>query len=116
MRSIGKQLSGALAALVLALLLLGGGVTTAAAAQLTADTDGDGHVTDADAVYLLMHTFFPGEYPVSGSCDYDGDGQITDADAIYLLMHTFFPADYPIGSGLTPVDQSPGEEFELPDD
>ena len=84
MRSIGKRLSGALASLVLALSLLGGGVTTAAAAPLAADLDSDGHVTDADAVYLLMHTFFP--------------------------------ADYPIGSGLTPVDQSPGEEFELPDD
>ena len=60
------------------------------------DLDGDGETTDADAIYLLMYTFFEEDYPVSQPCDYDGDGEITDADAIYLLMYTFFPEDYPI--------------------
>ena len=64
--------------------------------ELEADLDGSGEITDADAVYLLMYTFFPDDYPVSVNADFDGDGEITDADAVYLLMYTFFPDDYPI--------------------
>ena len=60
------------------------------------DLDGDEKITDADAVYLLMHTFFPDEYPVDQGCDFDGDGKVNDADAVYLLMYTFFPDEYPI--------------------
>ncbi|MBQ0110897.1 MAG: hypothetical protein KBS41_03110 [Oscillospiraceae bacterium] len=60
------------------------------------DLDDDGFVTDADAVYLLMNTFFPEQYEVNQPCDFDGDGFITDADAVYLLMYTFFPEQYPI--------------------
>ena len=29
------------------------------------DFNGDGSVTDADAVYLLMYTFFPETYPIN---------------------------------------------------
>ena len=57
---------------------------------------GDESVTDAAAEYLLMHTFFPDEYPVNQNCDFNNDGAVTDADAEYLLMFTFFPEEYPI--------------------
>ncbi len=60
------------------------------------DLNGDGKVTDADAVHLLMHTFFAETYPVNQPVDYNADGKITDADAVYLLMYTFFPNTYPI--------------------
>lgn len=60
------------------------------------DVNVDDTVTDADAVYLLMHTFFPDDYPVNQNCDFNGDGIVTDADAVYLLMFTFFPKDYPL--------------------
>lgn len=63
---------------------------------LRGDMNGDGLVTDADAIYLLYHTFFPEDYPLTQDGDFNGDNAVTDADAIYLLYHTFFPADYPL--------------------
>ena len=62
------------------------------------DLDGDKVVTDDDAIYLLLYTFFPEEYPIRNPEDYDfdGDGDITDDDAIWLLLYTFFPEEYPI--------------------
>ena len=62
------------------------------------DLNGDFETTDADAIYLLMHTFFPDMYPLENesASDYNGDGEVTDADAIYLLMYTFFPEMYPL--------------------
>ncbi len=60
------------------------------------DLDENETVTDADAVRLLMHTFFPEDYPVNQDCDFNSDGNVTDADAVYLLMYTFFPETYPI--------------------
>ncbi len=60
------------------------------------DLDGNDDVTDSDAMFLLMYTFFPEDYEVNQAVDFDGDGEVTDADAVYLLMYTFFPEDYPI--------------------
>ena len=60
------------------------------------DVDGVEGVTDADAIYLLYHTFYPDEYPIEGECDFNGDGELTDADAIYLLYYTFYPDEYPL--------------------
>ena len=73
-----------------------GYVTVAEKTFTTGDFDGDDVVTDADAVYLLMYTFFPEDYPINQPGDFDGDEVVTDADAVYLLMYTFFPDDYPI--------------------
>ena len=60
------------------------------------DFNGDGVVTDADAIYLLRHTLFPESYLITQSGDFNGDGVATDADAIYLLRHTLFPDNYPL--------------------
>ena len=60
------------------------------------DLDGDEEITEADAIYLLMASYFPDQYPLEQSCDYDGDGEITEADAIYLLMASYFPDQYPL--------------------
>ena len=62
------------------------------------DIDGLAGISDADARYLLMYTFFPEDYPVDQSCDFNGDNSVDDNDARYLLMHTFFPEDYPLNS------------------
>lgn len=60
------------------------------------DVDANDIVTDSDAEYLLMYTFFPEDYPVNQECDFNGDGKVNDADAEHLLMFTFFPEDYPL--------------------
>ena len=60
------------------------------------DLNGDGVVTDQDAVYLLFHTFFESEYPVNQPVDFNGDGVVNDQDAVYLLFHTFFASEYPL--------------------
>ncbi|MBO5100948.1 MAG: dockerin type I repeat-containing protein [Clostridia bacterium] len=64
------------------------------------DLDGSEEITSADAVYLLMNTFFPEDYPITDAqkqeSDFDGDGEVNSGDAVYLLMYTFFPEDYPL--------------------
>ena len=67
-----------------------------AQALATGDYNNDGMVTDADAIYLLRHTLFPGVYPLEQPGDTNADGEINDADAIYLLRHTLFPSVYPL--------------------
>lgn len=60
------------------------------------DCNGDGYVTDQDAIYLLRHVYFPDLYPIEQPTDYTKDGKTTDQDAIYLLRHVYFPDLYPL--------------------
>lgn len=81
-----------------------------AADAIVGDMNGDGVVTDADAIHLLYHTFFPDEYPLNQSGDMNQDGSVTDADAIHLLYHTFFPDEYPL------PEAGSTEEYDLEED
>lgn len=60
------------------------------------DMNGDEDVNDADAMYLLMYTYFSTDYPIHQDADFNHDGVVTDADAVYLLMHVHFSDDYPL--------------------
>lgn len=62
------------------------------------DLDGKEGIDSADAVYLLMHVFYPEDYPVIQLCDFNGDSTVDSADAVYLLMYVFYPEDYPLHS------------------
>ena len=64
--------------------------------QTKGDLNGDKSVTSADAVHLLLHTYFPSEYTVDQNCDFNGDGVLTDADAVYLIKHVNSPAQFPL--------------------
>ena len=60
------------------------------------DVNGDGMITDQDAIYVLYSTFpmFKDTYPVSQNVDLNGDGTVNTADAIYLLYAAFHMTGY----------------------
>ena len=60
------------------------------------DMNGDGTVNNKDVEYLLWHTLFPANYPISKNVDFSGDGQVNNKDVEYLLWHTLFPGNYPL--------------------
>ena len=62
------------------------------------DLDGKEGIGSEDAVYLLMHVFYPEDYPVVQLCDFNGDSTVDSAYAVYLLMYVFYPEDYPLHS------------------
>ena len=61
--------------------------------------DGDGEVSDGDALYLLRFTLFPERYPVQAPPDMNNDGVADDSDALYLLRYTLFAERYPLYPG-----------------
>ncbi len=66
------------------------------APALKGDVDKSGAVDLNDAIYLLYHVNFPGNYPIDQEVDLDGNGQADLNDAIYLLYHVNFPSSYPL--------------------
>ena len=60
------------------------------------DANGDGVITDQDAIYTLFSFFYPEQYPNNQDYDFDGNGSFNDQDAIYLLFHFFYPEKYPL--------------------
>ena len=64
--------------------------------EIIGDLDGDGQINNNDVAYLLWHTLFPEDYPISDPADFDGDGKVNNNDVAYLLWHTLFPEDYPL--------------------
>ena len=60
------------------------------------DLDGNGRVTEDDAIYLLQHVLMPELFAVSQSVDYDGNGTVNEDDAIYLLQHVLMPDLFPL--------------------
>lgn len=65
--------------------------------EVSGDLNDDGVVDNQDVEYLLWHTLFPEDYPLSVSADYNGDDIVDNQDVEYLLWHTLFPEDYPLG-------------------
>ncbi len=71
-------------------------VDTCAECTPVGDFTGDMAVTNDDVVYLLWHTLFPEEYPLSAAADFTKDGAVNNDDVVFLLWHTLFPEDYQI--------------------
>ena len=69
------------------------GITTL---TLPGDLTGDEQVNNEDVSYLLWHTLFPDEFPISNNADFTGDGQVNNADVSYLFWHTLFPEEFPL--------------------
>lgn len=62
----------------------------------TGDLDGVEGVDNRDVEYLLWHTLFPEDYPLTKNADFTGDGCVDNQDVEYLLWHTLFPDEYPL--------------------
>ena len=59
------------------------------------DIDGNEALTHEDAVYLLLYTMFPENYPLNGAyVNVDGDQDVDQDDAVYLLLNVLFGDDF----------------------
>ena len=60
------------------------------------DLDGEGVVTEDDAVYLLQYVLMPDLFEVHEETDFDGSGAVDEDDAVYLLQHILMPDLFPL--------------------
>ena len=59
------------------------------------DIDGNEALTHEDAVYLLLYTMFPENYPLNGAyVNVDGDQDVDQDDAVYLLLNVLFGDEF----------------------
>ncbi len=77
-------------ALILAMAL---GINAFAERDQVGDLNRDGVKDENDAIYLLNHYIFGGDYEIDQPSDYNGDGKVDEDDAIYLLNNIIF-GDY----------------------
>ena len=76
--------------------LVGGPSEPPTPSVLRGDVNGDGVLTNADAIYLLRNIMLGDSYPINQGGDMNGDGTITNADAIYLLRNIMLGDSYPL--------------------
>ena len=106
-----KKISVLLVVALLFTLLTGFSAQAADHAQtrggVVGDLDGDGKVNNEDVAYLLWHTLFPEDYPLTTNGDFNRDDAVNNEDVAYLLWHTLFPEDYPLDdSCVTHLDEN----------
>ena len=70
------------------------------------DLDGDGHITEDDAIYLLQHVLMPDMFQVEQAVDFDGNGVVNEDDAIYLLQHVLMPDLFPLDAPPAQADSN----------
>ena len=64
---------------------------------LPGDADGDGKITNSDALLIFRYIFNPEKYPLNAAAlDTDGDGELTNADALKVFRNIFNPGKYPL--------------------
>ena len=82
-------------------------------AKTAGDVNGDGIVTNADALAYFRYIYSAEEYPlaVPEMADVSGDGAITNADVLLIFRYIYSAEDYPIY-----YPMSPEEDNELPFD
>ncbi len=113
--------------LVLLLAVLTGALCPAAAgaqelpqtAGIRGDLDGDGLLSDRDALYALYSTMLgPERYPMNQDGDFNGDIWVNSQDALYLLYASF--GMYPLNedglyfrAGFAQVDVTPTESVPM---
>lgn len=64
--------------------------------KVPGDLTEDGVVDNLDVEFLLWHTLYPEDYPITGTGDFDGNSVVDNKDVEYLLWHTLYPEDFPL--------------------
>lgn len=69
------------------------------------DYTGDMQVDNNDVIYLLWHTLFPEQFPVTMEADLNKDGKVTNEDVITLLWYSLFPEQFPLKAAMSAVEE-----------